>query len=1048
MWFTRVSISNPVLATMAMAAILVLGLFSYQRLSVEQFPRIDFPVVVVNTQFPGASPESVEFDVSRRMEQAINAIGGLKTLTSRSYEGQSVVVAEFDLEVDPLQAMLEVREKVAAIRAGLPREAEEPVSTRYDPDEYPVLSLVLESGQRDLRALTTLAEKVVARRLESVGGVGRVGVVGGTSREVLIYLDAGRMEAFGVGVDEVVTAIRNENRDFPAGALVDGATELQVQVKGRISQAADFSRLIVARRGGSPIHLWQVAQVRDGQAEEENAALIDGRRVLTVDVVKAQGANTLEVVADVHRTLKRLESELPGDVKIRLVRDTPVAIRAAIDDVRRTIIEGGVLTVLIVFLFLGSWRSTVITGLTLPIALIGVFTLMLALDFSLNTMTLMAMSLSVGLLIDDAIVVRENIVRHVRLGKTPRQAALEGTREIGLAVLATTFTLCAVFVPVAFMGGIIGRFFYPFGMVVAGAVLLSMLVSFTLDPMLSSVWHDPPRRSPGRNPLARVLDRLLAGFEAGYQAVARGYEGLVAWSLARPRTVLALAAASFAGGLALIPLVGTEFVPEADSSELVVHVNTAPGASLEYTGVKVRQATEALRAFPETSYVYATLNTGFVVGKNQAVLFVNLKPAAERGRGQAEMVRQIRQRLTAIAGLEVTQVGPYSALSGNKPIQVSIQGQDLAVLDALSRQVLAGLAAIPGTVDVESSLKAERPTLEIRLNREAASDLGLGAADVAAALRPLIAGEAVGAWEAPDGERYDVRVRLDPESRQDQADLDNLRLATRDEGKAALAQIAEMVPVGGATRIDRRDQRREVLVTADVDARPLGAVIADLEARLAGIPAPAGYRLVLGGASEDMDETSSFAVQALLLGVVFIYMILAAQFKSFLQPAAIMLALPLALVGVVLALLATGSTLNVFSAIGLIMLMGLVTKNGILLVDFINQARERGLSRAAAIVESARVRLRPILMTTAAMVFGMLPLALGAGEGADQRAPMAHAVIGGVLASTFLTLLVVPVVYGYLDDLAAAWHRWRGKTTAGTPTSTTPVEHHDPRNLN
>ncbi len=1033
MWFTRVSISNPVFATMLMAGLLVLGLFSYKRLSVEQFPNVDFPVVVVTTAYPGASPEVVETDLTRPLEEAVNTISGLKTLTSRSYEGQSIVIAEFDLLTDPTVAAQNVREKVAGVKARFRREVDEPVISRFNPDEQPVVAVAVRSSKRGLRELTTLADQVVVKRLESARGVGRVTLVGGVRREVQVQLKPAELEALGVGVDQVIQAIGRENQELPAGALTSRESERLVKVQGRIASVQQFRDIIVARRGSAPVHLWQVANVVDGQQEEESAALVNGVRGIAIDVVKAQDANTIAVVDGVRKAVGELKAVLPPDVELDVVRDTSLGIRNSVANVQRTIVEGALLTILIVWLFLRSWRSTVITGLTLPIALIGTFTVLYAMGFTLNVMTLMAMSLSVGLLIDDAIVVRENIVRHANMGKDHRTAALEGTQEIGLAVMATTFTICAVFVPVAFMGGIIGRFFYSFGLTVVSAVLLSMLVSFTLDPMLSSVWHDPEAGGVrGRGPVARLL-RLA---EAAFEAVSGFYQRLVAWSLRRRKTVLALAAASFFGSFLLVPLIGSEFVPESDLNELLVYGNTPAGASLEFTQAKVRQMDAALREFPEVAYTYATVNTGVVQGKNYATVFVRLKDRRERSRSQKQLAAPIRERLSRLAGLEITYVGAYSSVSSGKPLQVSVQGADIAVLAELSAQVLQLLHGMPGPVDLDSSLKAAKPTVEVRLNREVASDLGVGIAQVGAALRPLLAGEAVSAWKAPDGENYDVRVRLPLDERRNTADLERLSLvsqhAAADGGPrmVALRQVAEFVPTLGATQINRRDLRREVLVTANVAGRPAGDVGRELKGRLAAIELPPGYRMVVGGSTKDIQETLGYATAALGLAVVFIYLILASQFRSFLQPLAIMVSLPLSLVGVLLALLAWRSTLNIFSIIGFIMLMGLVTKNAILLVDFVNQARSRGMARAEAIVEAARVRLRPILMTTAAMVFGMLPLALGLGEGSEARAPMAHAVIGGVIASTLLTLLIVPVVFTYLDDLGARLHRLAGAPAA------------------
>ena len=1021
MWFTRVSIANPVFATMMMVGLLVLGLFSIQRLGVDQFPDINFPIVVVTTLYPGASPEAVEADITRKVEEAVNTISGIKTLTSRSYEGQSVVIAEFDLLTSPVVAAQDVREKVAALRSTFRDEVKDPVVSRFNPDDQPIVSVSVRSALRGLRELSTLSDQVVVKRIQNARGVGQVRLVGGVKREVQLLLRPADMESLGVGVDQVMTAVRQENQELPAGAVTGRDAERLVKVQGRIQSVQQFRDIIVARRAGTPVYLWQVATVVDGQQEEENVALVNGVRALAIDVVKTQGANTIEVVDAVRVAVADLERTLPADVKVAVVRDTSLGIRNSVANVRHTILEGGALAIVIVFLFLNSWRSTVITGLALPIALIGSFVVLYAFGFTINVMTLMALSLCVGLLIDDAIVVRENIVRHVHMGKAHRQASLDGTREIGLAVMATTFTICAVFVPVAFMGGIIGRFFFQFGITVTAAVLLSMFVSFTLDPMLSSIWPDPPRDGHRRGPVGRLLD----AFEHGVERFGNVYQRIIRWSLVWRKTTVLLALSSLVGSFLLVPFIGSEFVPEADLSEILVQMNTPAGSALAHTQEKAKQVEAALREFPEVEYTYATVNTGFVQGKNYATVFLRLVPRRARKLPQKLLVNPMRDRLQRIAGIEVTYIGQFTSVSSGKPLQVSIQGPDIDQLARLSRQVTEAMRRTPGAVDIDSSLKAAKPAIEVRLNRELASDLGVGVQQIGAALRPLLAGEAVSTWKGPEDQNYDVRVRLSPDDRRNAADLDRLYVTsaqTNADGSprmVALRQVASFVPTVGATQINRRDLAREVQMTASLYGRPAGDASKDLKAQLATIDLPPGYRFVIGGSAKDIAETMGYATSALALAVVFIYLILASQFGSFLQPLAIMVSLPLALVGVLIALLAWRSTLNIFSILGFIMRMGLVTKNAILLVDFVNHLRASGMARADAIVEAGKVRLRPILMTTAAMVFGMLPLALGLGEGAEQRAPMAHAVIGGVLASTFLTLLIVPVAFTWLDDLGS-----------------------------
>jgi len=1030
MWFTRVSINHPVFATMMMVAFVVLGLFSYKRLPVEQFPDVAFPVVVVQTEYPGASPEVVESEVTRRLEEQVNTISGVYELSSRSYEGVSLVIVRFDLAVDPVVAAQDVREKIALVRPALRREVKESLVTRVNPDDDPVVSVAVRSPQRGARELTTLTEQVIKRRLENVRGVGRVTVVGGVRREIQIALRPAEMESLRVGIDQVLAALRADNQELPAGTLTSRDRDQVVQIRARLRSPADFERIVVARRGGQPVYLSQVARVVDGEEEPENAAFVDGERAIAIDIVKATNENTIEVVNGVRRTLQQLEAQLPPDVRTTVVRDASTPIRNSVAGVQRNIIEGALLTVAIVFLFLSSWRSTVITGLTLPISLIGTFLVMYAMGFSINMVTLLALSICVGLLIDDAIVVRENIVRHQAMGKPHKQAAFDGTAEIGLAVAATTFTIVAVFLPIGFMGGIIGRFFKQFGVTVAFAVLLSMLVSFTLDPMLSSVWHDPDAHGArGRGPVAWLLRRfqaLMAGLE-------RGYVGLLRWGLRHRWLATLIALLTFLAAFPLMGGIGKEFVPQADNNEIYVRFHTPVGSSLALTQDKVRQAEAALREFDGVLFTYATVNTGAIQGRNYATLFGKLTERARRPMSVQQMRQPVRERLARIPGLTITDVGTLSSVGSGKPVQVSIQGPDMAELERLAAQAQAAMQTVPGIVDLESSSKPSKPTISVDVNRALASDLGVGVSQVAGVLRPLLAGESASTWRAPDDENYDVKVRLPRDSRVAVTDLERLTVAsaqTEPDGSPrmiALRQVAAFITGTGPTQINRKDLSREILLSANVQGAASGTVGQQVAERLAAISLPPGYRFVTGGATRDMTESFGFAAQALLLAVIFIYMILASQFGSFLQPLAIMASLPLALIGVVAALLAWRSTLNMFSMIGFIMLMGLVTKNAILLVDFANQARARGVERAQALLSAAEIRLRPILMTTLAMVFGMLPLAMGTGEGSEQRAPMGHAVIGGVIASTLLTLLVVPVLYTLLDDLGAWLGRRRGR---------------------
>ena len=1075
MWFTRVSLQNPVFATMVMLAIVVLGLFSYQRLQVDQFPSVDFPVVVVTADYPGASPEIVESEVTKKIEEGVNSIAGINALTSRSYEGQSVVIIEFQLHINGRKAADDVREKVALMRPNLRTEVKEPRVLRFDPSSRAVWSLAVlpDTPQADASTaartlsdveLTNWADQTLRKRLENVRGVGSVTVVGGTKREINIYLNPQALEAFGVTPDQIVSAVRSENQDLPVGAIRARDQERVVQIEARMQRPEDFGRIIVTRKNGAPVRVDQLARVVDGAQETESLALYNGQRTLLLSVQKSQDENTIAVIDGLLNMVREMKTQLPPGVRLEPVTDGSRQIRVAVENVRRTLFEGAALTILIVFLFLNSWRSTVITGLTLPIALIGTFLFMNLFGFTINMITLMALSLCVGLLIDDAIVVRENIVRHVQMGKTSYQASLDGTQEIGMAVLATTLSIVAVFMPIGFMGGIIGKFFHEFGITIVAAVLISMFVSFTLDPMLSSIWHDPSIEAHKRHGLNadgtpwqpvtfydKTIGRVTGWFDHATESMIDAYQGILRWSLVHKLKTLFLALAIFVTSVLMVPLLGTEFVPKADFSETSLNFYTPMGSSLEVTEDKARQVEGILREMPEVRYTLATINTGSTPGKSYASIYVRLVDRKERSRNVDELSAVLRERLKQVPGITVTHVGLLDAVGGQKQVEFSLQGPDLAELERISRLVMEKISPISGLVDLDSSVKPNKPTLDVAVRRDAASDLGLGIGQLGSALRTLVAGQTVGNWRAPNDQTYDVNVRLAPEARNNPDDLQRLPFTVGANADGSprvvrLNQVATVRESTGSNQINRRDLTREVAINANVYNRSAGEVSTDIKTALDSVNFPPGYRYQFGGSTKNMAESFGYAISALVLAIVFIYMILASQFKSFLQPLALMTALPLTLIGVVLALLMFRSTLSMFSVIGVVMLMGLVTKNAILLVDFAIRAREpgidehgrhfEGMERGAALLMAAKVRLRPILMTTLAMIFGMLPLALALTEGSEQRAPMGQAVIGGVITSSLLTLVVVPVVYCYMDDLAQWLRRlWVAEPGAGARTA-------------
>ncbi|MGH8491563.1 MAG: efflux RND transporter permease subunit [Moraxellaceae bacterium] len=1071
MWLTRISINNPVFAAMMMMALMVFGIFAYRDIGVEEFPDISFPFVVVTTGYPGASPEVVESDLTRKIEDSVNTIAGVKQVFSYSFEGRSMVFVEFYLDVPIPTAVQDVRDKVALVKVEFRDEVDEPIIERYDPASMPILSYAFTSDSLSPREISTYVDQRIKKRFQTVTGVGKVDVIGAVKREVRIYVKPDRLRALHVGVDQIVRTLQTENQELPAGTVSSEQSELVVQIKGRLRNPQDFRRLIVAQRAGGPVYLEQVADVVDGEQELESMALVDGHRAVSLDIVKTSDANTIGVVDDAKEVAAEIEKSLPEGMKMTKVADSSKSIRSSLADVQKTLLEGAALAVLIVFIFLGSWRSTVITGLTLPISLLGTVAGIYFLGFTINLMTLMALSLCIGLLVDDAIVVRENIVRHNGMGKNHFQAALDGTKEIGLAVLATTLTIVAVFLPVAFMGGIIGKFFYQFGVTVALAVLLSMFVSFTLDPMLSSVWYDPDTH--GRKKTS-WLGRGLDWFSGRLDRLGDLYAAIISWSLRRKtwffslpyihfnvqrsqpfirfkglgwyrpgnRSVtLMIAFSSLIGAFVLASNIGGEFAPEPDLSEINVRFETATGSALEYTQAKVEQVTRIIREYPEVIATYATINSGMDNGKERAGIRVVLKPKAERTMSQKQLVGALRARLLNVAGIKITSVAAAaeSVGGGQKPIILSVQGPDLGELQKISDEVVAGMQAIPGIVDVRTSLTDPKPTLAVNIDRDQAANLGLSVGQIGQTLRPLLAGDDVTTWQDAQGENYDVTVQLPRAERYSAADLGSVYLSSSYADSngipnmVPLTQIAQVTETTGASQINRRNLSREVVIDANVSGRPAGDIGTDVKKLQAAMKLPPGYRFQTEGQNKDMEESLGYFATAVIMAVIFIYMVLGSQFNSFVLPVAIMTSLPLSLIGVFMALFAFGSTLNIFSLIGIIMLMGLVAKNAILLVDFVNVAVSEGAARDDAIVDAGRTRLRPILMTTAAMIMGMVPLALGLGDGAEQRSPMAHAIIGGLITSTLLTLVVVPVVYTYLDDARHAMGRIFRKFVSAPP---------------
>lgn len=1045
MWMTRVSIRNPVFATMVMVALCVLGLVAYSKLGVEQSPDITFPGAQIDIQYPGASPEAVEREVAKPLEEALNTIAGVERVQSRSFEGRVQTSVEFSLNADMNRGMQEIRDRVAIAQAQFPRDVKPPMVQRFQGENaQPIIVAALMSSNRTLRELSMLADLTVSKRLGRVEGVAKVDVGGMAVREVRIDLDPTRLRAYNITPAEISTALNAANTDAPVGLISNRYDDAMLRVEGKVKDPKQFVNVVVARRGDLALTLGDLGTLSERERELDSIARINGQPAVTFNIFKQQDANIVQTGEAVKVAVEELRKTLPKDMELRLVYVNSDFVKHSLDGLRHTLIEGALLTIAIVFLFLHSWRSTIITGLTLPISVISSFIAIYAFGFTLNFMTMMALSLCIGLLIDDAIVVRENIVRHVGMGKDHHTAAEDGTNEIGLAVMATTFAICAVFVPVAFMGGIVGKFFYPFGITVAVAVLVSLFVSFTLDPMLSSVWPDPPSTYIKKVP---VIGHLIRATDAGMDVLHTVYEKTLRWVFSprrfrfplpafgrpfgadgqrlkqaprrlrmatiTPRGIVAWSGVgSFVLAILLVPAVGSEFQPQIDQGFTHLTLRMPVATSLERGEAKVRQVEEILATFPEIKTVATVVGSsgeGLATGRNQANLDIALVDRKQRKRTQTQVEDAIRAEIARIPGVEVS-------VGFNRPVWVTILGSDPEVLTQVAKDFAEKVKKIKGAVDVDTTVKPGLPAFAVKLRDNAVRELGLNAVQVASSLRAYVNGDIATYWTTPDGNQVEVLLRLPKAQRQSIEQMRNLPVAfAKDGSPISLEQVATIEPVFNPEVIRRQNLQRREAVYAGVQGRPGGDVNADVQKLIKETQLPPGISFMVDGDGKQQAEAFNGLLIAMGLALIFIYIVLASQFGSFVQPIAIMASLPLALIGVMVALLLWKTTLNIFSMIGLVMLMGLVTKNAILLVDFTNHLRkDQSLSVPEALLQAGLIRMRPIIMTTAAMVFGMLPMAIALNEGGEIQAPMGRAIIGGVITSTLLTLVVVPVIYSYL----------------------------------
>jgi hydrophobic/amphiphilic exporter-1 (mainly G- bacteria), HAE1 family len=1014
-WLAALCVKRPVFATVLILSLTVIGVFSFTRLGVDRFPKIDFPTITVTTLQPGAAPEQIETEITDKIEEAVNTISGIDDLRSVSSEGISQVIVSFILEKDTDVAAQEVRDKVNGVLPRLPKTIQQPRVDKMDPDAAPVLSLALTANQ-PVRDITEYADKVLRRQLESVNGVGQVIVLGGRQRQINIWLDADRLRAYNITVTDVSRALQSQNIEIPGGRVDQGPESLTLRTRGRVQSVAEFNDIVVREKNGHPVRIVDVARVDDTEAEPETVANVNGTSTVLLQVRRQSGTNTVEVVRAVKERLGALKSTLPSGYTVRVVRDTSDFIEAAIHNVEEHLIVGSILAALVVLLFLTNLRSTIISAIAIPTSIIATFGLLWYMGFTLNLMTMLALTLSVGIVIDDAIVVLENIYRFIEEKHDDQfHAAVDATQEIGLAVLATTLSLVAIFVPVAFMGGIVGRFMKSFGLTMAFAILISLLVSFTLTPMLSARWlkvdkHGADEHSSKESKVFHAIDLF--------------YTRVLEWAMGHRAIVAAVAVLVLLSSVPLFMAANKNFMPPDDQAEFEVNLRAPEGTSLESTDVLTNRVANTIRQrIPEVDYTLVTVGGDPAKTRNLGNIYVRLKPIEDRSRDQFEVMDVIRKQVLPIfsAGLR-TSVQEVAVIGGGgsqaAAIQFAINGPDLRKLEVISRQLVDRVKSIPGVVDIDTSLNTGKPELSVQVDRPKAADLGVQIGDAAEALRWLVGGDQVTTYNE-GGEQYEVHLRARAEDRTTQAAIAALTVPSSRLGSVSLDNVADFAPGSSPTDINRQARQRQVTVFCNLLPSASQAAIQNtMLAEFAKLNVGGEYRGVLVGRSRELGRAAQNFVLAFLLSLIFMYLILAAQFESWLHPITILLSLPLTLPFALLSIILFRQSLNIFSALGLLVLFGVVKKNSILQIDHANQLKETGLSTHDAVVRASRDRLRPILMTTFAFVAGMIPLIVSRGIGAGTNHAIGFVIFGGQTMALLLTLVVTPVAYSLFDDAA------------------------------
>ncbi|MEP7307617.1 MAG: efflux RND transporter permease subunit [Acidobacteriota bacterium] len=1029
-WLAALCVKRPVFASVLILSLTVIGVFSFTRLGVDRYPKVDIPTVVVTTVQPGAAPEQIETEITDKIEEAVNTISGIDELRSVSSEGISQVIIGFLLDKDTDVGAQEVRDKVNGVLPLLPKTIQQPRVDKFDPDAAPVLSVAL-SADRPVRDLTEYADKVLRRQIESVNGVGQVLVLGGRQRQINVWLDADRLRSYNLTVTDVSRALQAQNIEIPGGRVDQGPQSVTLRTRGRIQSVADFNDIVVRQKDGHPIRIVDVARVEDGQADIDSVANVDGRGTVLLNIRRQSGTNTVEVAKSIKSRLLEIKATLPAGYDLRVVRDLSEFIEASIHNVEEHLVIGSMLAALVVLLFLMNWRSTIIAAIAIPTSIVATFGLVWYMDFSLNMLTMLALTLSVGIVIDDAIVVLENIYRFIEeKHQDPFEAAIEGTKEIGLAVLATTLSLVAIFVPVGFMGGIVGRFMKSFGLTMAFAIMVSLLVSFTLTPMMAARWLKVDHSGKKKR---STKDSIV------FHAIDVFYTRMLEWSMRHRSIVAGIAVLVLLSSVPLFSIVPKNFIPQDDQSEFEINLRAAEGTSLESTEVLTNRVAEAVRKrAPEVAYTLVTVGADPAKTRNLATIYVRLIPIEERKRDQFVVMGIVRDEvLPALAPGLRTSVQQVATIGGGgaqaADVQFVINGPDLTKLESISRQLMTRAKALPGVVDLDSSLNVGKPEISVRLDRPKAADLGVQISDAAEALRLLVGGDQVTTYNE-GGEQYEVHLRARAENRTTESAMAALTVPSTRLGSVSLDNVASFAPGTAPSDISRLARQRQVtvfcnLLPAASQAEVQNAILSEFRSLNAG----SDYQGVFAGRSKELGRTAQNFVLAFVLSLVFMYLILAAQFESWLHPITILLSLPLTLPFALLSIIVFQQSLNIFSALGLLVLFGVVKKNSILQIDHANQLKERGLSTHDAVVQASRDRLRPILMTTLAFVAGMIPLIVSKGIGSSTNHAIGFVIFGGQSLALVLTLLVTPVAYSLFDDASKVKLFGRAKAVPAEP---------------